>query len=86
MYINDKPPLVLAPKQVDGISAEAFLEGLQPLASGGTGDDVLEVIAGDVCALKINVDGSVRTRPYSSALPVTNRAHPARPPVDRFMQ
>jgi hypothetical protein len=41
-------------------------------------------IAGDLCALKINADGSVEIRPYGSPLLVTNCAHAACPPFDEF--
>ncbi len=41
-------------------------------------------IAGDLCALEINADGSVKFRPYGPYLFVTNRAHAVCPPFDEF--
>jgi hypothetical protein len=42
------------------------------------------VIAGDLCALKINADGSAEIRPYDSALSVTTGAHADSPPPEEF--
>jgi hypothetical protein len=41
-------------------------------------------IAGDLCALKINADGSVEIRHYGPCLFVINCAHEAFPPSDEF--
>jgi hypothetical protein len=41
-------------------------------------------IGRDLCALKINADGSVKFRLDGPSLLVTNRAHEAFPPSDEF--
>jgi hypothetical protein len=42
-------------------------------------------VAGDLCALKTNADGSVEIRPHSPCLFVTNYAHHTFLPSDGFM-
>jgi hypothetical protein len=41
-------------------------------------------IGGDLCALKINADGAVKFGPDGPSVFVTNRAHEAFPPPDKF--